>query len=147
MRTIPERPETIAVQIRWLVEGKRLAVLLTPGCAVPEVPLGVEACVTAVGIFLYWPGLVTPGVIRWYVAEAWIGELLGYGVPRKPAPAEIAGVVVLRGENGREKQSVVVGLESAADAWRAAHDLAEPGDTVRIERPETVLRERLKAEG
>lgn len=83
MSTIPESPETIETQLQWLREGKRQAVLLTPGCAWPELPVEMELLNSALGVFVYNPALMSRSHILKHIYNEELGLLLGYGVPRK----------------------------------------------------------------
>ena len=140
--TIPESPETLEAQLRMMTDGKRMAVLLTPGCELPEIPAGFELCATELGIFVYNPELLNTRLILESIDKGEVGFLLGYGVPSKPK--EAIGAVTIRSRNGVEKQSVVVDDHSIEDAIHAAAEKAAPGDTVALETDGKVLADRIR---
>lgn len=147
MNTIPESPETIEAQLEWLYAGKRQAVLLTPGCVVPEIRPGFWAVPIPEGIVIYGAGgAFTEAQIITASRTNRLGEVLGYGVPAKPGSAGIpAGVVVVRDRNGHEKQSVVAESERLDTVMTAAAAVADAGDTVHVENGARVLEDRLES--
>lgn len=148
MTTIPEAPETIEAQLEWLTQGKRAAVLLTPGCVLPEIPAGLMAMLIPEGLLIYaW--FPTDGVQlinRWQRGQISLPELLGYGVDEKPEELANASVVVVRnGVNGHEKQAAVATPERLDQARAAAQAVADPGDTVTVEDGVRVCADRLRS--
>src|SRR5690348_2449010 len=73
--TIPESPETIAAQVQWLCDGKRAAVLLTPGEALPDIPIGVRLVSTPIGVFIYNPDLLNERLIFQAIRTGEVGLL------------------------------------------------------------------------
>lgn len=142
--TIPESPETIEAQLDWLREGKRKAVLLTPGCVLPELPLYVDCVPTHLGLIIFNCRKVTRIEILAHVNRDTVGELLGYGVDGKLAE-DAPPVVVVRDRNGHEKQAVVAGESRLKDAVQAAEAVKSPGDRVSIEDGQQVLDDRLRS--
>jgi hypothetical protein len=143
--TVPEKPETLEAQLEWVKQGKRKAVLVTPGAAVPEMPEGMEAHPTAAGVFIYDPKATNPGELDAAVQGNTVGELLGYGVDAKAGtPGET--VVVVRSPAGTEKQAVVAAPAETDGAVDAAKAVAGPGDTVGLENGEKVIADRLQPE-
>lgn len=136
---VPERPETVAAQMDWLNNGKRSAVLLTPGEEIPALPEGTELHPTDAGTFVYNPEKTSPEKIDEAVANNTVGDLLGYGISEKPAPEDVSGVVVIRDANGVEKQAVVTDQRHLDSVVRSAKQLAGEGDTVQVESPQQVL--------
>ena len=127
--TTPEAPETIAAQLQWLREGKRQAVLLTPGCVLPELPEGLLLLPTAEGVLVY--RMDSAGAVyRYQRAELTLAELLGYGIPAKPVPCPLTPgsekVIVVRGPTGVEKQSVVTDAKRLDACVTAAHAVKDP---------------------
>lgn len=139
--TVPEQPQTLAAQMDWLQQGKRNAVLITPGEDMPALPEGTEVHPTEAGTFVYDPKRTSPEQIDKAVDENKIGDLLGYGIPDKPT-GEIAGVVTIRGKDGAEKQAVVTDQEHLQSVLDRANELAGEGDTVAVETPDQVLANR-----
>lgn len=144
MNTIPESPETIEAQLEWLYAGKRHAVLLTPGCVLPEIREGdYEVEAIREGIVVYNRCHLTGFEIGEASRSNRLGEVLGYGVPAKPERP--AGVVVVRGPNGHEKQAVVAESERLDKVMTAAKAVASDGDSVRVENGAKVLEDRLES--
>lgn len=141
--TIPEAPETIEAQLEWLVTGKRKAVLLTPGCVLPELPKTLSALIVKEGLVIYDLSRTIAPEIQQHSRNNTLGELLGYGVATKPAQAD--RLVTVRGPNGHEKQAVAADSKRLDDAWRAAKAVAGPGDTVQVEHPDRVIEDRLRS--
>lgn len=162
MTTIPEAPETIEAQLEWLRAGKRKAVLLTPGCVVPELPAELLAAIVPEGLLLYRE------IDNWQVSLVKAGhrplaDLLGYGIDAKPdvsppsplngeragvrgeAGGEAPKVVVIRAANGHEKQAVVTDSKRLDAVTEAAHQVKDAGDTVHVEGPHQVIADRLKS--
>lgn len=170
MNTLPEAPETIEAQLEWLREGKRQAVLLTPGTAVPVVEDTLSVTCVKEGIVLFRSSA------RFTKADIWmhsklgtLGDLLGYGVPCKPNVADVSPspggegrgeggpqtparpqrvvtrVVTVRDQFGVEKQAVVADSERLDDALEAAHQVKGAGDTVQLENGQRVIEDRLRS--
>ncbi|MBP9706768.1 MAG: lytic transglycosylase domain-containing protein [Oligoflexales bacterium] len=79
---VPERPETLQLQIESLAQGRNKAVLVTPGAALPEVPQGFKILDSKVGTWIYDPAKLKPFEIKKAVAKDTYGELLGYVEPK-----------------------------------------------------------------
>lgn len=143
--TVPETPQTINEQMKWLVEGKRKAVMITHGEEVPILPKGMAITGTPAGLFIFDPKQTNPAEINAAVMNNTIGDLLGYGTPAKPAPGTPAAAVVVRGPDGTEKQGVKTDPQNLPNVLKAAKKVAGPGDTVTIEPEQKVIDERNKA--
>jgi N12 class adenine-specific DNA methylase len=143
--TVPETPQTINEQMKWLVEGKRKAVMITHGEEVPVLPKGMAITGTPAGLFIFDPKQTNPAEINAAVMNNTIGDLLGYGTPAKPAPGTPAAAVVVRGPDGTEKQGVKTDAQNLPKVVDAAKKVAGPGDTVTIEPEQKVIDERNKA--
>ena len=147
MMTTPESPETIEAQLQWLREGKRRAVLLTPGCLLPEFPPWSDCMPIELGLVIFDCRRLSRQEVSNHLASGTLNELLGYGAPGKP-PADdpAARVVVVRdGASGAEKQAVVAGSKHLDAAQRQAEAVKDPGDTVTVEDGCRVLTDRLKS--
>jgi len=143
--TIPEKPETIAAQIAMINEGKRNVVQITEGEVVPEIPavFGLKKLpVPGNGTFIYNPKVITPSRIKMAVEKGTIGELLGYGIPAKPAPGTEIGAVVVRAPDGTEKHGVLTDEPNLPKVLDAATKVASPGDTIGIEPEAEVIAKR-----
>lgn len=139
-RPVPEQPGTLAAQLEWVKQGKRPAVLVTPGEAAPEVPEGMATHPTAAGVFIFDPAKTTPAAIDAAVKENKIGALLGYGIDSKPEGAN--ATVTVRGPDGTEKQAVVTDQANAGNVIAAAKQASDPGDAVQIEHAGDVVADR-----
>ncbi|MDR1190693.1 MAG: hypothetical protein LBK60_03380, partial [Verrucomicrobiales bacterium] len=140
---VPESDATVAVQMDWLNKGKRDAVFFTPGTTIPATPEGLARLDTARGTFIYNPLVHSEESLNNAVKNDTLGDVLGYGIPRKPSDANIAGVIVLRGTDGTEKLSVVTDDAHRQQVEDNLNALAEEGDTVTLEPTEDkVLAER-----
>jgi N12 class adenine-specific DNA methylase len=108
---VPETPSTINAQLQALTEGRRSAVLITPGEQMPEVPQGFGTTQTDAGVFIHSPH-IAPSEIQQMVADNTFGELLGHVAP-KPQPGEPSVTVAARDLQGSEVQTSVVPPELA----------------------------------
>lgn len=136
----PEPLPALMAQFALLAEGRKRAVLVPytqPGSGdrshtAHETPLGL----------VYHTPEVTAAEIDRAVREDTLGDLLGYGIPRKPASAD--RVVVLRDPTGCEK--LAVGCDAATEERvRAAIDrLGNHGDRLSTETPLAVVQDRLR---
>jgi len=140
---VPEDPRTIAYQMDALQNGKRSAVLITEGEAMPEVPGNFKTVtLEGYGTMIYNPRVHKEETIVQRAKEDKLGRILGYGVDRKPAPGTTVGVVTVRDPEGVEKQAVVTDQTSLDSVVKAAEKVAEPQDTVQLEQPEEVIADR-----
>lgn len=146
--TLPEAPETLAVQLAWLRAGRRRAVLVTVGAALPALPPECAVLSTPPGLLVFHPAVVSVQECLDHLAQDTLGLLLGYGVPRKPAPSDDNVCVTLRSAGGLEKQAVLVAPEEVAPALfhaaLTAAALSDDGDNIHLEHPNTVLNARLR---
>ena len=130
---VPETPETLMKQMETLADGRRDAVLVTPGGETPTPPKNVQPVITKVGIFFIDPARVTPETVQRKVADGTYGDLLGHVEP-KPAPGAPAAVVTAN-EGGTEVQTSVVSPESAP-AQAAVTQKQNPEAQVTVGGPE-----------
>jgi hypothetical protein len=143
MNPIPEAPETIEAQLEWLVEGKRLAVLLPPGTAVPAIPDWADVMPCLQGVLLFDGRRHRRRDIA-AALERGLHHVLGYDVPA-PAPGEPHQVVTVRGPNGHEKQAIATSSKRLDDAVAAAERMAGPDDAVTVENGQRVVADRLRS--
>jgi len=151
---VPEDPRTITAQMQMLTDGKRSAVLITEGEAMPTLPEGDRFATVELegyGTMIYNRRLHTPERITELAGQDKLGRILGYGVDRKPKPGTEVGVVTVRGPapspggEGRgegeiiEKQAVVTDEKNLENVTKAAEKIAEPEDTVQLETAEQVI--------
>jgi hypothetical protein len=95
---VPEKPATINAQMKAMEQGKRRAVLITPGAETPKLPAGYVATEVPQGLMIHRRSIPRSTVRRLAKAERH-GKLLGI-VGKKGSE-----VVVARGRDGTEYQS------------------------------------------
>lgn len=149
--TVPELPETVAAQLQMLQEGKRDVVMITEGEKAgiggfaPTLPAPIKSysmLVTPIGRFIYNPQRTNRGEIQELIDQDRIGDILGYGIPRKPKPGTEIGAVVVRDANGLEKQGVLTDKEHLAAVQAAAKKVMSPGDVMTLEPESEVIARR-----
>lgn len=138
----PEPIPAFLAQLRLLSEGRKRAVLVPH--FQPRLELGHPGGVrhTPLGTFIFDPATTTPQQIDCAVLTDTVGELLGYGIPRKPESGDRA--MVLRMRDGGEKIAVVCDAGTEAAVREALDHLRDPGDTLAAEPPLTVIQQRLR---
>lgn len=140
---VPETPETINEQVKMLTDGKRKAILITKGEKKPSIPRGmVSVPGTPFGTVIYNPDQLTHEQVVAAINENRLGDILGYGIPDKPAPGTEVGAVVVRTPAGVEKQGVLTDAEHLPAVKAAAEAVASPGDVIDIESEATVIKKR-----
>lgn len=143
MKTIiPERSATLQVQVGWLTSGRRRAVLFTAGVEIPVLPRWASLLVTEAGVFAFRPNAITGDGIQEAVNKNCIGDVLDYGISRKPESGTEIGAVVLRSQDGTEKLAVVTDSKHLESVTFRMKQLVDSGDTVALEPCEMVVRER-----
>lgn len=145
---VPEDPRTITAQMQMLVDGKRSAVLITEGEAMPIIPEGDRFATVELegyGTMIYNKRLHKEETILQRAKEDKLGRILGYGVDRKPKPGTEVGVVTVRDPEGVEKQAVVTSQEDLPKVVAAAEKVADKEDTVQLEPAAQVIAQRQQA--
>lgn len=141
----PESPETVQAQLQQLTEGKRKAVLLTPGEKVMGVPEGVKTLQTPRGTFYYDVNKINARTIKRAIDFDRLSEILGdsdlgYGAPnKKDLEGPISAVTAREGDV--DVQSVATDQKNLLKTVEAAKRV---GSKVWIEPPEEVLKRRAK---
>lgn len=135
----PEPLPALVAQFALLAEGRKRAVLVP--YTQPDCERSANAHCTPLGLVFHAPDVTTDEIDR-AVREDTLGDLLGYGIPRKPASAD--RVVVLRDPSGCEK--LAVGCDAATEERvRAAIDrMGNHGDRLSTETPLAVVQDRLR---
>ncbi len=143
-RPIPELLQTIDHQMNWLRSEKRAVVYLPTGSIFPPLPNGIKFLKTDKGYFYYNPKMINANEIWSAVLNNEIGYILGYGIARKPKLSETIGAVVIRDRNGIEKQAVAVDNYHLKQVLHAAWKMADPFDTIELEKTDKVIEDRMK---
>jgi len=141
---IPEKVETLKAQLDWLCRGRRAAVYFPQGSVVLPPPEGMSELKTPKGIFIYNPNLINASEVLAAINTNQIGEILGYGIAAKPKLSETIGAVVIRSEDGLEKQAVVVDSKHLTRVFFASLKISDDGDTVQLESTDNVIQQREK---
>jgi len=148
LQTVPEKPETIGIQVKQLADGGRKTIMLPNGTASPaSIPAGVESLQTPAGTFLYDPEQIEPKEIHQAVAENRLPEILGpadggLGAPDK---SQIQGepiAVVARDANGTEVQATVTDRANLNRTLEQSRKVTPEGGAVGIEAMADVLAKR-----
>jgi hypothetical protein len=140
VQTVPETPETIALQVQEVADGKRPAMLVPDGTEMPEIG-SLAAARTKEGTVVYDPDKLDEATIK----ATPTGDLLGYGISKKPKPGTEVGAVTVRTKDGTEKRAVVTDEASLPAVTKAAEEVAEPRDKVALEKPGEVIADRVKS--
>ena len=133
---IPEPRETLQAQLDALKDGRKPAVLVTPGETLPELPAGARTLSLGDrGTLVYRD----PKVLE-AIRDGRLGEALGYGIDHKPEGA--TDVVTARDAQGRVVQDVVTDGRPAVET--AARRAAGDGGHVETRPASEAIRERLQ---
>jgi hypothetical protein len=131
--TTPEAPATMEAQLQALVEGRKPAMLVTPGETMPETPAGFRTAQVPEGTLIFSQDN-TLNLAR----AGQLGRALGYGIADKPAGSET--VVTARDEKGTVIQDVVT--DGSQEVLDAAQDVAGEEGTVEVRPAEAAIAER-----
>lgn len=142
LRPTPEKPITLQTQQQEMVDGKRDAMLFTPGTTELPVPEGFDRLKTSAGIFHYNPDEIEPEEIKLAVDQGSIGDILDYGISSKPDLTQPHTAVVRRDAQGNEIESVVTDQYHLPQVLSKVGERTEPGQTVATESPEQVIQQR-----
>jgi|GEM_PF-5921731 len=146
-QTLPEKPEALEAQLQLVADGRKPALLIPSGTEDTIGPAaaqaGLKLATTKIGHFWFDPQRTTRMDIRRAVNADRVGDILGYGIPSKPDPAEAIGVVTVRDPQGVEKFAVATDRRRLNRVATAAGRVMDESDTLTLERPEDVLNARL----
>jgi hypothetical protein len=117
---MPESRHTLDAQMQAMLEGRRNAVLVTPGAELPPVPRGYTATQTPEGIFIHDPRRVAASLIHSLVENKRHGELMGHVEP--VSDQTTAGVVARDPQTGQELQASYVSPENVPAQAEALQD-------------------------
>lgn len=138
--TLPETPEALAAQRQRVADGSKPAMLFpdqSPEDVAANFNLNPDETLTETpeGTFLHKPDILAPEAILTASAEGRTGDILGYGVPDKPAGGSDTAIVH-RDADGNEIAGVVATPDTAPQITETLQQQAQPGDTVA---PEPIL--------
>lgn len=137
----PEPQQTLQTQLQAVIDGRKPAMLVTPGEQVPE-NLPTEFAVADLGRetgFLIYPRS-QPELLD-LAKSGKLGDVLGYGINEKPAGA--TDVVTARDKDGNLIQDVVT--DGRPEVEQAAEQVAGPGGTVETRPATEAIDQRLQA--
>lgn len=146
----PEKPASIAEQLKQIGTGDRKAVMLPRGTVVAGniVPTGFKSTNTPRGRFIYDPKLTDAGKIQKLSRLGRENELLGLGPVSKPdaaaraAAGETPVAVTERTPDGTEVKAAA-GTAGTVPEQRASLEAQKsPGNVIAVETPENVLQMR-----
>lgn len=146
--TIPETQETLLLQQRALIEGRRAVQMFPNGTDELPLPEGCKRIVTDRGAFHYSPEAITWHRIAQASRQGRENEILGLGPYSKTDvidTGEPMVCVVERAPNGDEVLAAVTIARWAGAVIVEMKTHAGPGHSVMLETPETVIRDRLAA--
>ncbi len=144
---MPEAESTLKTQQDEMLNGKRSAMLFTPGEKPLELPKDFAAINTDAGVFHYNPEKISADEIKTAVKENRIGDILDYGISKKPDVNNLHSIVVRRDKDGKEIESVATDETNLSAVINKQLERKEDGQTISIEAPEKVVGERNSAQG
>ena len=137
---VPEPATTIQAQMEAFTEGRKPAVLITPGEQMPAIPDGAKAFeLEGSGTLIYKDNQTLAKALN----PETLGEALGYGTGAKPESP--TGAVVSKDAAGRIVAEQVTDNTDPAvhqPVMAAAENLAGEGGTVEAQQIEQVLQQR-----
>lgn len=151
--TLPEKPGTLLAQIKQLSTGKRRAVMIPRGTAMPikfrAIPKHLRMIhVPRVGKFLFHPGKIGPKAIRHAVKHNGLTEILGAtdGGMGAPDKSELQGqpeAVMAKDATGETVQGTLTDQGSMPETVEQTAKLVPEGGTLDITTPEDEIANRL----
>lgn len=149
----PERPQTLALQMQQLANGKRAAVFVAKGSRLGNIPEDMEVINTREGDIYFNPELISEEEVTEAATSGRLNELLDY-VQSKPEAleksleqGETPRVVVSRDADGIEQDAAAVSPDRVEEQAEIFADRAKGGSTISEEDLNSpVVRDRL-AEG
>lgn len=148
--TIPETPETLAIQRRELQDGTR-HVMVYKGGVGPKPPRGFNEAFIHRDTYHYNPEVHSAHSLRAAVDNGTIGQHLRLGETSKSdVEADVAEghtpmAIVERTPEGHEVRAAAGTRKTAKDQFDHFVGSKSKGNTVRLEQPADVIRKRLGA--
>ncbi|RMH34824.1 MAG: hypothetical protein D6694_14980, partial [Gammaproteobacteria bacterium] len=130
---IPEPESAIKAQLDAFKEGRKPAVLITPGSPMPEIPQGAMVADIPEGKLIYRDVSALRDALN-----GKLGDVLGYGINQKP---QSDTVVTARDKEGRVVQDVLT--DGRPEVIEAAKAAAGAGGSVQVRTAEDALQERV----
>jgi len=140
--TVPERPETLGLQLQQLVQGKRSAVFVSNASPNVVVPPKMKVVQTREGQIFFNPKKIDQDKVVSAVRNGELNKLLDYVQPKGEAQQQsfAQGVrpnaVVSRNGDGVEQDAAIVSPGNEEEQAQIFADRAEPGSTVGVEDPD-----------
>jgi hypothetical protein len=147
--TVPEKPDTIGVQLQQLQDGKRRVVMIPQGSFPAPVPHGMQQYADAHGNrYIFNPSSIKQHEIKLAIATNRLPSILGaatggMGAPDKSRLKGRPVNVVARKKNGTEIQSTVADKKSVSSAVRQSRKLAPRSGSVSVESPSIQIARRV----
>jgi hypothetical protein len=147
--TVPEKPDTIGVQLQQLQDGKRRVVMIPQGSFPAPVPHGMQQHADAHGNrYIFNPSAINQHEIKLAIATNRLPSILGAAAGGMGAPdkSRLKGKpvnVVARKKNGTEIQSTVADKKSVPSAVRQSRKLAPRSGSVSVESPSIQIARRV----
>ena len=151
-QTIPERPETLALQLEQLASGQRKAVLVPPGSPITAAAAGTSRVRHMGNEVIFDPKRISAENIRQAIENNQLPQVLGSAERGMGAPdkSQIQGkplAVIGRTESGTTAQGTLTDLQRLPGTFEATKDVTPEGGKISIEEPEVELARRLQPEG
>lgn len=146
VQTVPETQATLQEQLNRTAEGLKPATFIPDqaaesparGITVPDGLVSTPVTSPEPGVMVHRPDM-DPVTVQQASQEA-PGNLMGMGIPTKPADADRA--IVLRRADGTPVLDVASNAETETQVREALQKMAKEGDTITVEAPEGILQER-----
>ena len=147
-KTVPESPRTLELQRQMLMQGKRKAMLYTPGTPIPPPIHGIVGVRTPQGVIHYNPNLISHEEVVHAAQNNRLNEILGLGpyskrdVAEKVAAGEPLLAVVSRDHTGHEAVAAAGTPSTAHEQLAALHEHVPEGGSVSVEPFDHVVSQR-----
>lgn len=147
--SLPEKPQTISMQLRQLADGKRAGVFVANGAKHVSAPKGVSVVPIKEGHIFFNPEVISKSDVLSLTKNGRINEVLGYVQSKKEAFSDAFANgrwpvgVVSRDKNGIEQDSAIVGPGKEKAQAQVFADRAKNGSTVGLEEMEDVVADRM----
>lgn len=148
--TVPEKPETLGIQMQQLGRGIRKAVMFPRSSPIPSAfPQNVGVVHDGLGnVFAYRRDLLNKSAIKSAsrnnkLTEILGSSLLGYGAPDKQDLGPDSVTVAVHDPNGVEVQSTATDERHFPATMAAAKHLRPRGGRISLQTPQRIVHQRL----